>query len=744
MKTPRWAGKPWAFHALALACYTLTALAAMGALVANLGTAVPGGHDTDYYQTHWSLWWVRYALSRGWDPMFTDWVLYPLRHNLSIHMLTPSLLPAYALLEPVFGRVAAVNLINIAIVILGAYAMFAFLRQHLRLRRQPTWADDALALVGGFVFGFLPYQINHAANSHLNLTPIFWVPLALWLWDRAARVSAGRRRWAWAATMGVALWGAWLTDLQYLMWLPLVTGFYALYQFVRAEGWRARAELAAPGAAALAVMLALGAMAPLPAMLQVDSSQFVPADLRTPRAASLRLGALLLSPGDNDGGFGRWLVLLTVGGVLVAGAGRALPLLRQGESGARDRERWLWLLTAVAPFVLALGPDIEIGAQVIPMPYRLLHDLMGGQYRNPVRFAVPGVFALIVFCALAWRPLAARLQRPAARVGLVAAALAAFALDLNVMQPFPVRFPPDYAIYHEIGQEPGDYVILEVPVGVHSGWTGMGEGHYLMYYAPDHQKRLVNGTLSRIPWQYHYVFFESPLLSWLAGAAPFDTQAAPRELAEAVEAWPVGYVIVHPDLMPRERTVEDLGALNTHESICFYKAQEGLLIYRARWHPGGCPPRTPPQDAGGAYAIDFGAPGDEPFIGEYWYWPEDVGGVSARWAGGNDASRLRVELPPGQDYAMALTATGYGDGRTVQVTVNSAALGGCDLPEGWTDCAVVIPADVVGDGDLLIVLSHGAPVSAAARGESADTRPLTAAYDRIAFSPQRDGEHGGR
>ena len=739
MNALRWVRRPWAVHALALGLYILAAVASMGALVANLGTAVPGEHDTDYYQTHWSLWWVRFALSRGMDPMFTDWTLYPLRHNLSIHMLTPSLMPPYALLEPAFGRVAAVNLIGVGVIVLSAYGMFVFLRGHIRLSPQgsdagkgASWADDALPLIGGFVFGFLPYQSYHAANSHLNLTPIFWVPLALWLWDRAAAAGATRRRVTWAAALGVALWGAWLTDLQYFMWLGLVGGPYALYTLARASGRSERLTLIALGALAVAVTLALGAVAPLPALLQVDESQFSPADLYVPRLFSMPLGSLLLMPGSEDKGFGRLLMLLTYGGVLLA-----IPALRRRAAGgaALPRERWLWLAAAVAPFVLALGPDIEIGGQLVPLPYRVLHDLMHGQYRNAVRFSVPGVFALIVFCALSWRPAAARLRSQTWRAGLVAGLLALFALDLGLLKPFPVRFPPDYAIYHEIGQEPGDWVIFEIPTGVYSGWTGFGYGQYLMYYAPDHEKRLVNGTLSRIPGMSHVFYEKSPLLLGFAGNA-LDTQAVPRELARAVDAWPVGYVIVHPDLLPPERIWEYVGLLNVQESICFYKAEQGLLIYRAHWHPGGCPPRTPPQDASGAYVLDLGVPGDEAFVGEFWHRQEDVGGVLARWAGGNDASRLRVELPAARDYTMTLIATGYGDGRAVDVRANGAALGRCDLPTGWNECVVALPAQVVGDGDLLVVLSHGAPQAAE------DGRLLTAAYDRILFRPA--GEVDGR
>ncbi len=700
---------------LALALYALAAVLAMWALVANLGVAVPAGPETDYYIYHWNLWWMRHALSQGWDLFHTDWLLFPLEHNLSLHTLAITYLPAYLVLELLAGRMAALNLMVLAAPVLSAYAMFLFLRHYL-----DGTSRDWMALIGGFVFGFLPFEIAHGALAHLSYIALWWFPLALLLWDHVVSATNAKRQSLWAVALGLALWGAWLTDTQFLLWLPPLIAPYGLYTVARAPTWRRRGALLGMAAAAMAVTLALGWIAPLRALQEMDPGLLPKADLYPARYLSLALGALFLMPGPGEWGFGRLLVILAVAGALWPWLwrrlGRATPRL--------PRARWLWLAIAAGLFVFALGPDIEVGGQLIPMPYRALHDALQGQYRTPVRLTVPALFALVTFCALSFLPL---IERARWRSIIAAATMAAFTLDFGLLNPFPVAFPPDYAIYHEIGQEPGDWVLFEVPTGMHSGYYGIGRGQRLMFYAPVHHKRLVNGLIARIPWTSHVFYEQTPLLTAFSGERhALDPPTVSRALTRSVDAWPVGYVIVHPDLLPGERLLEYTGFLNMQESICFYKAEEGLLIYRAAWHPKGCPPRTPPQEAGGAYVLDLGAPGDEPFIGEYWYWQEDVGGVLARWAGDNDASRLRVQLPPGRGYAMTLVGTGYGVGRTVQVVVNGVSLGTFDLPEGWHEHTVALPAEVVGDGDLLIVLVHGQPTPV---GE----RTLTAAYDRLIF-----------
>jgi hypothetical protein len=61
----------------------------------------------------------------------------------------------------------------------------------------------------------------------------------------------------------------------------------------------------------------------------------------------------------------------------------------------KRRERWFWFALGLGLFTLALGPYLH-GTR-IPLPYLLVHKLMGEQYRTPARFMMPASLALVTF-----------------------------------------------------------------------------------------------------------------------------------------------------------------------------------------------------------------------------------------------------------------------------------------------------------------------------------------------------------
>jgi hypothetical protein len=365
----------------------------------------------------------------------------------------------------------------------------------------------------------------------------------------------------------------------------------------------------------------------------------------------------------------------------------------------------------------------------LPMPSALLDAAFHRQNRSPHRFTASMLFAGLVFAGLALDPVWARLKAKARYVWI--GLFLFLALDSGLLSPFAVKFPPDYAIYREIGAESGGWVLLEIPVSAVSGHTlidrlpGMefGRAPDLQFYAEIHQKRLVNGILSRVPLeQLRYFGAESKAMRVLSVGNDTDYDAAAEELARLIDEWPIGYAIVHRSRIELpERARQIIAMLNMMDAVCFYKMESDLMIYRAHWHPKGCPPRMPIPTESGAYMLELGMAGDEAFIGEGWNRHENIDG---RWAG-SDAV-LRLELPDG-DFAMTVYATGYGEGRRVRVSANGREIGACDLPEGWHSCTLQLPAEMTG-GDLILTFSHDEAVDAGGRA-------IAAAYDKIIFEP---------
>jgi len=705
-------------------------------LVSHLNSRVPAqiNGEWDYYHFHWNMWWVRHAVLNGLDPFYTDMVLAPFTHNLTYHSLTASLLPLYMIMEPIFGHLRSANLMIWLFVVLTGLLMTGL------MRRQGI--SRPVALLGGIALAFSPYMLDHAASGHLNLITVFWLPVALFLWEKVDSTCAFR----WAALTGVGLWGMWMTDTLIVFWAGLLLAPYGAWSLIQAEDRRARVRVVLLGILALAVTVALAwVIGPLRQTLDFDTSTLEPARLLTLRYYSVPAKTYVLpSLGKAQRlGFERDE---TIGVLLVAAVWIGLFVR------SKDRMRWLWLVAALTPLVFTLGPDVKVFGTRIPLPFRLVHEAFDGQMRTPIRFLPPAMTGLILFVAHTYDGYVRRMRVPV-RTAVVAALVLVLFLDYGVFTPYPATVPPpSYDFYTMMRHEhypDYDYVVIDVPSGPYTGWRLVGSHPEAMVYGPVHEKRMVSGLLSRMPLDEHVFFENTALMGWLTGSLPLNADRAAVELKRYVDEWPVGYVVVHQDWMAQDRTLETLAFFNSHTSLCFVEVEGDAVLYRTSSHPKGCPPRLPPQVDSGDYTIHFGEPGDEGFTGHGWYGPETIGGETARWAGGRQEALLYASLPTGPAYSMTFRATAFEETRTVKVVVGSRVAGDIQPeqlgfvtiePGGWRDYTLSIPADVVAGahGDIVLSLSADGMVSAAALGLSADERPLTVAYDWVRFRAEAE------
>jgi hypothetical protein len=121
----------------------------------------------------------------------------------------------------------------------------------------------------------------------------------------------------------------------------------------------------------------------------------------------------------------------------------------------------------------------------------------------------------------------------------------------HISTPLVVQEYPEYALYTQIANDPGDYALLEVPFGVRSGLQRIGSGgEVVQYYQHVHGKRLINGSMARLPGQV-FDFYEShPSLMLLSGE---QSDSSPDELvadfAEVLRWSEARYVLVHHALL---------------------------------------------------------------------------------------------------------------------------------------------------------------------------------------------------
>ena len=691
---------------LLLSCLTLYPL------VADFSSAIPGiqGKHADFAQFYWNVWWFQHAVFHlGQDPYFTNYILYPNTINLAYHTFTPLLnvlaLPIYATL----GLGTAINSWIIGSLALSGLAMFAFLRHHAVL--------PGLAFLGGVLFAFTASNMSRVSFVHLSMVAIGWLPVSLLAWDRLTE----RRTWRSAVVLGGVLYATLLTDIQFVVWLAVLLPFYALSGLIRV-GKHERMRVVALGVLAVLVLIGLSLIAPLPQLvagLNAEYGQEYPGLIED--WYSIHLSDLIALPPrhlvSERATLGVLLPLLVAVGLL---------------AGQRTARRRFWLIAGTAFLILSLGPTLK--PFNIPLPYRVLHEAFGGTYRVAARFLLPAVFALIVFATLSFTPKFRQLAA-LSRTMILAGALMFVALEGRWYEPFPVFRMPDYRIYHAIGRTPGEFLVLEVPVGPHNLFRGVfGRGGVLQFYAPIHHKRLINGAVSRAPLNLTQSYRQWPLITALAEEGPVpDVQVARDEFQRLSREWDIRYVLIHRDLLSPDIATWAAGFFNTQDGWCLVD-EEGPILAYAQTASGNCFASdrfaAPPDGT-----VDLGNPGDERYLGLGWYGGESIGGPQARWTGRTSSAALRVYLSR-QNYRVSIRATSFLPDQTVTVYANEARVAELRTGQGLNEYTIDVPAEAISPESVTrLTFAHARAESPSnlTGDPNQDRRQLAVAYDSITW-----------
>lgn len=751
-------------HLLVIGFYGLLAVLVLYGLLFRSGTHITG---FDYFNYNWNFWWMRFALSNGLNIYENSYVMAPHVVNFGYHALSGVWFPVWAVFEPLVGTLHAMNIILFIGCFLNGYVLFVFLRRE--------GVSPGLAVLGGAMLQISPVTRYFYYNNHINLMDWFWLPLHLLLWGQIVRtVGEGRLRAAlvWAVGQGIAIWGLGHTDLQFPIFTAFVLVPYGLWTLINLtprhplQTWRGGAT-ALPihregeqsswwsrlGWIAVMGLVVVGigggllwAAGPLPYMLRFDG-ELAPGTVEDRPGIPLR-GYLAVDPV-----WWNWNTPTLGGNVLAA----VLVALALGWIFRKrlQRDRWFWFAVMLPPLLLSMGPSLVLGETVIPMPFRLLHSLTDGMFRMPWRLAPIYVVAGAIFAAKTLTPI---LRGWSYRNGALAAAFLLIAADVRLYQTPPatdefnpaqltqIEPPlPSYDFYSQIGQERGpaydNLVLLEVPTGAATGEVILGDPRatQLQFYGMQHQKRMLNGFISRAPIDFFWSMnTDDPLLSWLGQRRFIEENLVDPELIQLIQAWPLGYIVVHQDMIGRNTVTpqEIIGWLNSRfDAVCPVWIERDAVVYRTSAHPDGCPERTPLAIESDTYQIDLGAGGDERFIGWGWHWQEPVGSINWRWAGEYPEAKVYVDLPPG-GYEISVAAQAFWEVRELTVLVNDVALG--DPVQVQTDglqsFRFELPPELVGDGQHLTVrLAYDGVIVPAEVGQSADPRKLSIAVDTITF-----------
>lgn len=744
-------------HLWVLLLLALLALAFTFPLVTQLTTHVPGS-DTwayDEYTFLWNIWYFKRALiEQHSSPLATGLLFYPV--GIGLVMYTFNLVAA-ALALPIHLATGNIplssNLVNLTSSVLGGYGVFLLVRYLLHTRPvssdQSTAAHTALrcapfttpaAIIAGLIYAFASSRSVYLALGHYMIVTTQWVPFFLLYLART--LDRWRTRDAALAGLFAAL--ALLTDMLYGVLLGLMAAVLLVDWWLgdrkqrqalaaapaataaRRNGWRRLGQIGLIGG----VAALLSAPLLIPTLREGFSADYAVEGWGHAEKLSADLIGLV-TPTDLHPLWGDdWVQSLRavetgesrfkdVNTVFLGYATLGLALLGAVVGGRRARP---WLAIALVAGLLALGPLLQINGQSLfdldglqvtaPLPYIVLHYLPFVKgFRAPNRFSIMLMQALAVLAGFGVAWLLSRLSsrrsegqrnkgtaRRAPAAGL-ALALAAAVLFEHLPTPMPLTAATVPAPYRSIAQQPGDFALLQLPMGWRNGFGVFGaEDTRVEWYQSTHGKPILGGNTSRNP-PFKFEYFERlPLLQAISGLElyqPPDTatdQAARQSAAELMALWNVRYLVVNPPVPGRYPYVDTWQATRDYAlDVLPVDAQplwneDGVQVYAVRQ------PAVPFP-----FELDLGARDTNAYRGPGWSVDEaDIAGANGIWVEGREAELylpLRFDQPAAVELVLRVQPLAYPGApeQMISAEFNGFDLGAQPLDAGWQEARFAVP-----------------------------------------------------
>jgi hypothetical protein len=726
-------------HVLVVALYIVLALVLTWPLVRHLGTHVPGSTTWafDEYTFVWNTWWFRHSLfDLGQNPLQSSYIFYPLGINLVLY--TYNLFNALISipLQPFLPLPAISNLTFLFATILSAYSTFLLL-EYLLQPPAPTPAATSTthhaprlthyaAFLAGLIYAFGSYRMVYAAIGHADMWSTEWIPFyALYL---IKTIREPRLRNAVLAAVFLVL------ILLCEMSLGVFAGLLTIIVVAFVLGRKARAAVAGGLPALFGRVALLGVVTAVlvsPLLVPTLREMFAGYDLAgwgdAQKLSADLVGLVTPTPLNPLGGdWGTTLQQVREGTSRFADVNTLFlgwAALALAIAGALRYRRRLaaWIASAAVFGVLSLGPLLQINGQstfeldglstTVPLPFILLHYMpVVKANRAPNRFSVVLMLALAVLAGFGIHWLLGAGQRLWARVPgrrlllPVSSALLSGAILFSYWSvPLPLTDARIPAVYEQIANEPGDFAILQLPLGWRNSFGVQGaESTQAQYYQTFHQKRLLSGNISRNPPIKFGYFARLPIADSLItletyGQLDDARRAADRAAAaDFVSFYDIRYVVVAPAVpgRPPYADTRDAAVAYVEEVLPVEKIydQDGWLLYRVN-EPGV--PAGLDVDVGSAEPVATMA------LGEGWSGAEEIQGASASWAVAQD-SQLLLPADGATGYRLSLDAMpfAYPGAREQAMTleIDGRRLERQVMAPGWNTYTWQVPAELVHQG----------------------------------------------
>lgn len=408
---------------------------------------------------------------------------------------------------------------------------------------------------------------------------------------------------------------------------------------------------------------------------------------------------------------------------------------------------WFWAASALVFFLLSLGPAVRIAGHStgIPGPFAILQELpffKGNRY--PSRFSVMLLVSVVPLVAWGAEWVLSRLStrwrrsdrqpavshRPAGTTaGLfgIAALLALLLIFENLSIPLPLSDMRVPAIYEPIAADPGDFAVLDLPLGWRNGFSVFGKQDLVImaeqWAQTRHGKPILGGNTSRNPEQKFRYFLEAPLigpLTVLANAT--DTNPHIRDqLADALSALRSGDASLGDNAMLQQAAADApdvLRQLNTRYVVVHRgRVPPEFVTFVERFLPVR---RLAEEGENVLYAVDLPPAPAELSVspardalsrGEGWsslgqVRVDGAGDLPSLWAQREKTRLLLPPVEPGQ-YRLTVRAAAAGPGQTLALEVNGHRTAAQPLPTDWSELIFDLPAGALNETANEVILRFG-------------------------------------
>lgn len=535
---------------LALISYSILTIIFTYPVAFSITDRVPGGGDAFVFLSY--FWWFKVALLNLLNPFFSPMIYYPSGVSLVFTTVTPFNSILSIPLQLAFGLVSAYNLIWIFTFIMSGFGTFLLVRY--------LTGDIRAAFISGLIFMFCPYHFAHALG-HMNLTSMEWIPFYVLFLIKTIREENIKNSFY----AGIFLFLIAACNYEYLLYLFTFTALILLFYL-----WSDLSTILSKNALKkIGVMVITFGVPfslliyPLLRELIFSGSTYMYAGGFTTYSADL-LGFFI--PAQFHPVFGKFVEPIyqnftgnTAENTTFAGYA-VLFLSAIAVFKIKTKKIMFWISATCLFFILSLGPILHFNGIVmntveglnyaIPLPYILIMNIpIVSITRAPSRWDVLVMLSLAVLAGYGLHYIFSKYDGQSFRnisknqvIGVIFAAIILFEF---LAIPFPMSNTTIPIFYKQIANDTNDYAILEI--------TGIGVAD-LMYYQTLHNKKLVNGYVSRTPESATKFMTSTPMISQLVSQS--DSLIPEGDILEQnltdvgssiLSYYNIRYVVLHTD-----------------------------------------------------------------------------------------------------------------------------------------------------------------------------------------------------